>query len=257
MYCGFPGRGRPVEVQRPRPAVGRLDADGGRDEHEQDAGRAADPLESHDRYSQHPGKVTRAPPKLRCAEPRDFSGGAREAYTGAAREASSEPAKGRMVVDVIVTVWAADALDYEPFELVVVPVLQEIFGAVHIDAPALRGAAARPTRPAFDAPLSTSRRCRERQVAATVDKGERAAGDADAGVRGVVSVLDGWPVLADPVTYSCRARGRPARASLAGEQHLLLRGPALPVRPEDLAVACQRALRRVRLPSSSHTRTLA
>ena len=100
-----------------------------------------------------------------------------------------------MVVDVIVTVWAADALDYEAFELAVVPLLEEIFGAVHIDAsPHARGAGAADPAGSFVIRFPLRVEAANARVAATATKERVQQAMRQTGVRGVVSVLDGWPV---------------------------------------------------------------
>jgi hypothetical protein len=99
-----------------------------------------------------------------------------------------------MVVDVTVTVWAADALDYEAFELAVVPPLEEIYGAVRIDASAdAQGAASDPAG-SFVIRFPLRVEAANARVAATATKQLVQQAMREKGVRGVVSVLDGWPV---------------------------------------------------------------
>jgi hypothetical protein len=99
-----------------------------------------------------------------------------------------------MVVDVIVTVWAADALDYEAFELAVVPLLEEVYGHIQIDAGApARGATADPAG-SFVIRFPVRVDAASARVAATTTKQRVQQAMRQAGVRGVVSVLDGWPV---------------------------------------------------------------
>jgi hypothetical protein len=98
-----------------------------------------------------------------------------------------------MVIDVTVTVWAADARDYEAFELAVVPVLDRVYGGVRIP----------PSGPLLDAsdpaaslvirfPVRVE--AANARVAATATKQRVRQLMRDAGIRGVVGVLDGWPV---------------------------------------------------------------
>lgn len=98
-----------------------------------------------------------------------------------------------MVVDVSVTVWAAGAHDYEAFELAVVPRLDEIYGGVQVTAST---SAQRPDDPAgsyvFRFPLRVE--AVDAHAAATLTKQRVQQTMRDVGIRGVVSVLDGWPV---------------------------------------------------------------
>src|SRR4051794_20501949 len=103
-----------------------------------------------------------------------------------------------MVVDVNVTVWAADAHDYEAFELAVVPLLDKIYGDVRVTPSA---AAPSPETDPVDAlvirfPLRVE--APNVRVAATATKQRVQQAMREVGVRGVVSVLDGWPVGEDP-----------------------------------------------------------
>jgi hypothetical protein len=100
-----------------------------------------------------------------------------------------------MVVDVIVTVWAADALDYEAFELAVLPMLEEIYGAVPVDATATaQGAGAADPAESFVIRFPLRVEAPSARVAATASKQRVQQAMREKGVRGVVSVLDGWPV---------------------------------------------------------------
>jgi hypothetical protein len=98
-----------------------------------------------------------------------------------------------MVIDVTVTVWAADARDYEAFELAVVPVLDRVYGGVRITpaAPVLD-----PTDPAesFVIRFPVRVEAADARAAATATKAQVRKLMRDAGVRGVVGVLDGWPL---------------------------------------------------------------
>jgi len=98
-----------------------------------------------------------------------------------------------MLVDVRVTVWAADEHDYDQLVLVVVSRLQEVFsdfatttnwGAVGLDDPAKAYEIRFPLR--VEAPHAAA--------AAKIAKQGVQEAMRDAGVRGVVSVLGGWPV---------------------------------------------------------------
>ena len=99
-----------------------------------------------------------------------------------------------MVVDVSVTVWAADAHDYEAFELAVLPLLDRIYGAVRVTS------SARTQSPSGDPVESLVIRFPLRveaasaRVAAITTKQRVQQAMRDVGIRGVVSVLDGWPV---------------------------------------------------------------
>lgn len=99
-----------------------------------------------------------------------------------------------MVVDVSVTVWAADAHDFEAFELAVVPLLDKIYGDVRIAASAM---GARPDDPAGSYVISFPLRVEapNARVAATSTKQRVQQAMRNVGVRGIVSVLDGWPVI--------------------------------------------------------------
>jgi hypothetical protein len=97
-----------------------------------------------------------------------------------------------MLVDVRVTVWAADEHDYDQLVLVVLPRLHEVFadfatatnwGAVGMDDPARAYQVRFPLR--VEAP--------DAAAAAKIAKRGVQQAMRDAGVRGVVSVLDGWP----------------------------------------------------------------
>ena len=100
-----------------------------------------------------------------------------------------------MVVDVIVTVWAADALDYEAFELAVVPLLEEIYGDVRSDASAhARDAGAADPAASFVIRFPLRVEAASARAAATATKQRVQQAMRQVGVRGVVSVLDGWPV---------------------------------------------------------------
>jgi hypothetical protein len=100
-----------------------------------------------------------------------------------------------MVVDVIVTVWAADALDYEAFELAVVPLLGEIYGDVRIEGSAYsRSAGAADPAGSFVIRFPLRVEAANARGAATATKQRVQQAMRQAGVRGVVSVLDGWPV---------------------------------------------------------------
>ena len=99
-----------------------------------------------------------------------------------------------MVVDVSVTVWAADAHDYEAFELAVVPLLDQIYGDVRITS-----SASRPERTVDPVESLVIRfplrvEAPNARVAATTTKQRVQQAMRDVGIRGVVSVLDGWPV---------------------------------------------------------------
>ncbi len=97
-----------------------------------------------------------------------------------------------MLVDVRVSVWAADEHDYDQLVLVVVPRLQEVFadfaattnrGAVGMHDPVEAYQVRFPLR--VEAP--------DAAAAAKIAKRGVQQAMRDAGVRGVVSVLDGWP----------------------------------------------------------------
>jgi hypothetical protein len=99
-----------------------------------------------------------------------------------------------MVVDVNVTVWAADALDYEAFELAVVPLLDQIYGDVRVTSNA--NAPTRGTDPVESLVIRFPLRVEapNARVAATATKQRVQQAMRDLGIRGIVSVLDGWPV---------------------------------------------------------------
>jgi hypothetical protein len=98
-----------------------------------------------------------------------------------------------MVVDVTVTVWAADAHDYEAFELAVVPILDRVYGGVSIEP---RAPVHDPSDPEESLVIRFPLRVEalDARVAATSAKAQVRQAMRDAGVRGVVGVLDGWPV---------------------------------------------------------------
>jgi hypothetical protein len=98
-----------------------------------------------------------------------------------------------MVVDVSVTVWAADAHDYEAFELAVVPRLDELYGNVRV---AFRTSHALRDLPAESYVIRFPLRVEatNARAAATSTKQQVQQVMRDVGIRGVVSVLDGWPV---------------------------------------------------------------
>jgi putative hemolysin len=100
-----------------------------------------------------------------------------------------------MVVDVSVTVWAADAHDFEAFELAVVPLLDQIYGDVRITAnEQARRAGAGDAAESFVIRFPLRVEAPNARVAATMTKQRVQQAMRDVGVRGVVSVLDGWPV---------------------------------------------------------------
>jgi hypothetical protein len=100
-----------------------------------------------------------------------------------------------MVVDVNVTVWAADGHDYEAFELAVVPLLDAIYGDVRIEGSG-RTRDAAPGDPAAELVIRFPLRVEaaNARVAATTTKQRVQQVMRSVGVRGVVSVLEGWPV---------------------------------------------------------------
>jgi hypothetical protein len=98
-----------------------------------------------------------------------------------------------MVVDVSVTVWAADAHDYEAFERTVLPQLDQIYGEVRVDASARAPGAVDPAR-SFVIRFPLRVEAANARVAATSTKQRVQQVMRQAGVRGIVSVLDGWPV---------------------------------------------------------------
>jgi hypothetical protein len=98
-----------------------------------------------------------------------------------------------MVVDVTVTVWAADAHDYEMFEQAVVPLLDRVYGGVRIPPSAPR---LDPSAPAESFMIRFPLRVEavNARVAARETKQQVRQVMREVGIRGVVSVLDGWPV---------------------------------------------------------------
>ena len=102
----------------------------------------------------------------------------------------SEPGRASIVVDVTVTVWTADAHHYRAFEVDVLPRLAAIYGDLRAtgrvvgDDPVGAFLFRFPVRveaaDAHDA-AATTKRCVQQVM-------------RGAGVRGVVSVPDGWPV---------------------------------------------------------------
>jgi hypothetical protein len=99
-----------------------------------------------------------------------------------------------MVVDVNVTVWAADAHDYEAFELAVVPLLDQIYGDVRVTPSATASAPASDPVDALVIRFPLRVEAPNARVAATATKQRVQQAMRDVGIRGVVSVLDGWPV---------------------------------------------------------------
>jgi hypothetical protein len=98
-----------------------------------------------------------------------------------------------MVVDVTVTVWAADAHDYEAFELAVLPRLDKIYGDVKLASHADRVRSDDPAASyVFRFPLRVE--ATDARAAATLTKQRVRQTMRDVGIRGVVGVLDGWPV---------------------------------------------------------------
>lgn len=99
-----------------------------------------------------------------------------------------------MVVDVSVTVWAAGAHDYEAFELAVVPRLDEIYGDVRVTSSA--SAPPHVTDPTESYVIRFPLRVEapNARVAARSTKQRVQQVMREVGIRGVVSVLDGWPV---------------------------------------------------------------
>ncbi len=98
-----------------------------------------------------------------------------------------------MLVDVRVTVWAADEHDYDRVIRVVVPRLREVLadfattanrGAVGMDDPAKAYEIRFPLRVEAPDAAAAAKLARE-----SVQQAMR-----DAGARGVVSVLEGWPL---------------------------------------------------------------
>ena len=99
-----------------------------------------------------------------------------------------------MLVDVRVTVWAADEHDHDQVVLVVVPRLHEVFadlatttnwGAVGLADPA----------EAYEIRFPLRVEASDAAAAAKIAKVSVQQAMRDAGVRGVVSVLGGWPVI--------------------------------------------------------------
>lgn len=99
-----------------------------------------------------------------------------------------------MVVDVNVTVWAADAHDYEAFELAVVPLLDRIYGDVRVTPSAIAPTSAADPVESLVIRFPLRVEAPNARVAATATKQRVQQAMRDVGVRGIVSVLDGWPV---------------------------------------------------------------
>ena len=100
-----------------------------------------------------------------------------------------------MVVDVSVTVWAADAHDYEAFELAVLPRARSDLRRREgqLEREPAPGAATDPVESlVIRFPLRVE--APSARVAALTTKQRVQQAMRDVGVRGVVSVLDGWPV---------------------------------------------------------------
>jgi hypothetical protein len=104
------------------------------------------------------------------------------------------PKGSRMVVDVSVTVWAADAHDYEAFELAVVPLLDEIYGHVRITSNASAPPHVSDPAESYVIRFPLRVEAANARAAATSTKQRVQQAMRDVGIRGVVSVLDGWPV---------------------------------------------------------------
>ena len=98
-----------------------------------------------------------------------------------------------MLVDVRVTVWAADEHDYDQVVLVVVPRLHEVFA--DFATTTNRGAVglADPVK-AYEIRFPLRVEASDAAAAAKIAKVSVQQAMRDAGVRGVVSVLGGWPV---------------------------------------------------------------
>jgi hypothetical protein len=100
-----------------------------------------------------------------------------------------------MLVDVRVTVWAADEHDYDQFVLVVVPRLEEAYGEVRTTTNWGAVGLADPVAQAYEIRFSLRVEAPDARAAATATKEGVQQAMRDAGVRGVVSALDGWPVV--------------------------------------------------------------
>jgi hypothetical protein len=99
-----------------------------------------------------------------------------------------------MLVDVRVTVFAADEHDREQFDLEVVPRLVEIFGELETDGPTSAREYLDLKQTSYEIRFSVRVDAPHARAAATSTKERIQHTMRDAGVRGVVSVPDGWPV---------------------------------------------------------------
>jgi hypothetical protein len=98
-----------------------------------------------------------------------------------------------MVIDVTVTVWAADAHDYDVFEQAVVPLLDRVYGDVRIPPSVPQSDPSAPAE-SFVIRFPLRVEAANARVAASDTKQRVRQAMREVGVRGVVSVLDGWPV---------------------------------------------------------------
>jgi hypothetical protein len=102
--------------------------------------------------------------------------------------------RGCMLVDVRVAVWAADEHDYDRLVLVVLPRLRDAY--VDVNTTANWGAVglADPVAQPYESRFALRVEAPHARAAAARTKEHIQQVMRVAGVRGVVSVLDGWPV---------------------------------------------------------------
>jgi hypothetical protein len=107
---------------------------------------------------------------------------------------SSSLERMRMLVDVRVTVFAADEHDHDEFDRVVAPQLVEIFGGLETTGPTSAREYLDEKLSSYEIRFSVRVEAPHARAAATSTKERVQQAMREAGIRGVVSVPDGWPV---------------------------------------------------------------